>query len=106
MFNHKSAMAQINVLLEMNEEALTRLSARVSKADSVSGERWNYTKGELTKLYESTTPKTVSLSHVDAPNIKVEYPLHEVVQALATHLNFGAVPERDAEIVVINVDDE
>jgi hypothetical protein len=102
MFNNKSAMAQINALLEMNEAALERLTSKQKEASHVADHRWDYTRGELTKLYKSTTPKTVSLSHVDAPNVKVEYALADVVQALADHLNFGVVPEHGPEIVVLN----
>lgn len=100
--SNKSAMAQINALLEINEAALERLSKRQSEAEKTAEHRWDYTHAEIGKLYKSTTPQTIELSHIDAPNVKVHVPLAQVVQALADHMNLGMVPESDAEIVVIN----
>lgn len=107
MFGNKnsSALAQLESLINIHERKLDTLAGRVSSLDEITEYRWNYTKAELGKLYKSTTPKVVSLSHVDAPNVKVEYPLQDVVQALADHLNLAVLPEQDAEIVVLSADE-
>jgi hypothetical protein len=102
MFNTKRNLAHINALLDMNDEALARVAKKQREADGIAERRWTHITGEINKLHDTTKPQTIELSHVDAPNVKVEVKLATVVQALADHLNLGMVPEQDAEIVVIN----
>ena len=96
--------AHNNLALELNQQ-----KKRISDDRSVQDRRYEYHLGEQKRTdrvieearLDVPVPATIGLSHVDAPNIKVQYDVADVVQALADHFGLGFLPEEAAQIVVL-----
>ena len=102
MFGFISRTQKIETL-EARVEGLTNslslLQAQAKDIADTATRRWEHSVAEFTRVPDA---QIIALSHVDAPNVKIDFPIREVVQALADKNSLGVLPESAAEIVVLN----